>query len=87
MAGESDEDAERKAENFDRMMNPSKYRDNSKDISVFSDKELQLELRKRKAHAKTEAERLEEKKRHNAPIERQISEMHQEINRLKSKLK
>lgn len=77
-----DQEAYRERKAIEESQSPS-----NKTLDDFSDKELQEELRKRKAHAKTEAERKAAKEKHNAPIEQKIAELHQEINRLKDKLK
>lgn len=73
----------------DREYQRSESRDSyePKTLDGFSDRELQAELRKRKVHAKTEAERKAERAKHNAPLEKKIAELHREINGLKSKLK
>lgn len=56
-------------------------------LGVFSDKELQAELRKRKAHAKTAEERERLKRIHNTPVQKEIDILEREVVRLKNKLK
>ena len=86
MAGESQEDYDRKSEATDRMLNPQSYRDDKK-LSDFSDTELQAELKKRKREARTAEVIAKEKEQHNAPIIKQMNALRRELENLDRKLK
>lgn len=85
MAGESDADFDRKAENFERVMNPSKFKDSS--LGDFTDEQLQAELKRRKREKQTEETRLAKIRAHNAPIQREIEALQRQLHSLNLKLK